>query len=56
MKREKRHLTDEMELLNQDKIRIPGEMQTYTFLGIKQVEMNEKLRKNISEELESCSR
>ena len=29
MKSGKRHLTDEMELPNQDKIRMPGEKETY---------------------------
>ena len=48
MKSGKRHLTDGMELLNQDKIRTFGEKETYKYLGIleadtiKQVEMKEK--------------
>ena len=51
MKSGKRHLTDEMELPNQDKIRTPGEKETYEYLGIleadtiKQVEMKEKIQK-----------
>ena len=45
----KRHLTDGMELPNQDKIRTLGEKETYKYLGIlevdsiKQVEMKEKI-------------
>ena len=51
MKSGKRHLTDEMELPNQDKIRTLEEKQTYKYLGIleadtiKQVEMEEKIKK-----------
>ena len=51
MKRGKRHLTDGMELPNQDKIRTLGEKETYKYLGIleaniiKQVEMKEKNKK-----------
>ena len=47
----KRHLTDGMELPNQDKIRILGENETYKYLGIleadtiKKVEMKEKIKK-----------
>ena len=47
----KRHLTDGMELPNQDKIRTLGEKETYKYLGIleadaiKQVEMKEKIQK-----------
>ena len=59
----KRHLTDGMELPNQDKIRMHGEKETYKYLGIleadtmKQEEMKEKnFRKNISGEPESYSR
>ena len=50
MKSGKRHLTDGMELLNQDKIRTLGEK--YKYLGIletgaiKQVEMKEKIKKD----------
>ena len=56
------HLRVGMELPNQYKIRLLGEKETYKYLGIleadtiKQVEMKEKLRKNISEEPESYSR
>ena len=60
---DKRHLTDEMELPNQDKIRTLGDKETYKYLGIleaetiKQEVMKEKiLRKNISGELKSYSR
>ena len=34
MKSSKRHLTDGMELLDQDKIRTLGEKETYKYLGI----------------------
>ena len=57
-----RHLTDRMELPNQDKIRMLREKETYKYLGIleastiKQVEMKEKIRKNTSGELKSYSR
>ena len=49
MKSRKRHLTDGMELSNQDKIRTLREKETYNFLGIleadtvNQVEMKEKI-------------
>ena len=58
----KRHLTDGMELPNQVKTRTLREKETYKYLGIfeadtiKQMEMKEKLRKNISGEPESYSR
>ena len=51
MKSGKRHMTDGMELTNQDKIRKPEENETYKYLGIleadsiKQVEMKDKIRK-----------
>ena len=51
MKTSKRHLTDRMELPNQDKIRTLGAMETYNYSGIleadtiKQVEMKEKFKK-----------
>ena len=51
MKSGKRHLTDGMELLNQDKIGTLGEKETYKYLGIleadtiRQVEMKEKIKK-----------
>ena len=51
MKSGKRHLTDGMELLNKEKIRTPGEKETYKYLGIleagtiKQVKMKEKIKK-----------
>ena len=47
----KRHLTDGIELPNQDKIRTLGENETYKYLGIldadtiKQVEMKNKIQK-----------
>ena len=62
MKSDKRHLTDGMELPNQDKIRILGEKETYEFLGIlksdtiKQVEMEEKSKQNITRVLKIYSR
>ena len=62
MKSGKRHITDGMELPNQDKIRTIRENETYKYLGIleadtiKQVEMKHKIQKNISGELESYSR
>ena len=51
IKSDKRHLTDRMELPNQDKIRILGEKETYKYLGkleddtIKQVKMKDKIQK-----------
>ena len=51
MKSGKRHLTDGMELLNQEKIRKQWEKKAYKYLGIlegdtiKQVNMEEKIRK-----------
>ena len=51
MKSGKRHMTDGMELPNQDKIRTLEENETYKYLGIleadtiKQVEMKDKIRK-----------
>ena len=51
MKSGKRHLTDGIELPNQDKIRTPAENKTYKYLGIleadtiKQVEMKNKIQK-----------
>ena len=51
MKISKRHLTDRMELGNQDKIKTLEEKETYKYLGIleantiKQVEMKEKVKK-----------
>ena len=61
MKSSKRHLTDGIELPNQDKIRTLAENETYKYLGIlvtdtiKQVEMKNKIQKNISGELENYS-
>ena len=51
MKSSKRHLTDGMELSNQDKIRKFGEKETYKYLGIletdaiRRVEMKEEIKK-----------
>ena len=51
MKSRKRHLTDGIEILNQDKIRTLGEKRTYKYLGIleadtiKQLKMKEKIKK-----------
>ena len=51
MKSSKRHITDGMELPNQDKIRTLAENETYKYLGIleaetiNQVEMKEKIQK-----------
>ena len=51
MKRSKRHMTDGMELPNEDKIRTLGEKETYKYLGIlkadsiKEEEMKEKNKK-----------
>ena len=51
MKSGKRHLTDGIELTNQDKIRTLAENETYKYLGIlevdtiKQVEMKNKIQK-----------
>ena len=62
MKSGKRHLTDGMELSNQDKIRTFAENETDIYLGIleadtiKHVEMKDKIQKNISGELENYSR
>ena len=49
MKSGKWYMTDGMELPNQDKIRTPGENETYKYMGIlepntiKQVEMKDKI-------------
>ena len=63
MKSGKQHLTDRMELPNQDKIRKLREKETCKYLGIleadtiKQVETKEeKIRKSISGELKSYTR
>ena len=51
MKSGKRHVTDGMELPNQDKIRTLRENETYKYLGIsetdtiKQVQMKDKIQK-----------
>ena len=62
MKSGKQQLTDGMELPNEDKIKTLAENETYKYLGIeeadtiKQVEMKEKIPKNIAGELENHSR
>ena len=51
MKSGKRHMTDGMELPNEDKIWMLGENETYKYLGIleadtiKQVKMKDKIQK-----------
>ena len=61
MKSGKQQLTDGTELPNQDKIKTLAENETYKYLGIletdsmKQVEMKEKFKKNISGKLENYS-
>ena len=61
MKSDKRHLTEGIELQNQDKITTLGEKETYKYLRvleadtIKRVEMKEKI-KSISRGPESYSR
>ena len=51
MKSGKRHITDGMELPNQDKVRTLAENETYKYLGIleadtfKQVKMKDKIKK-----------
>ena len=58
----KRHITDGMELPNHDRIRTLEENETYKYLGIleadtiKQVQMKDTFRKNISGERENYSR
>ena len=62
MKSGKRHLTDGIELPNQDKIRTLAENETYKYLGIleadtiTQVGRKTKFKKKISGELENYSR
>ena len=59
MKSGKRHLTDGMELPNQDKIRTLGQNETYKYLGILEAAPSNKwrwktkLKKNILGELEN---
>ena len=60
MKSSKRHLTDVIELPNQDRIRTLAENETYKYFGISgadtinQVEMKDKIKKkNISGELKT---
>ena len=62
MKIDKQHITDGMELTNQDKIRTLGEKETYKYFviletdTIKLIEMKENIKKkNISGEPESYS-
>ena len=60
MKGGKRHLTDGIKLPHQEKIRTFREQETSKYLSIldtiRQVDMKEKIKKNISGELESYSR
>ena len=62
MKSGKRQLTDGMELRGQDKSKTLTENETYQYFGIveadtiKQAEMKKKFKKNISGDLENCSR
>ena len=62
MNSSKRHLTNGMELPNQDKIKTLRENETYKYLDnleadtIKQVKWKTKFEKNISGELENYSR
>ena len=46
MKRGKRHITERMELLNQDKIRRHGEKETYKYLEILEAHTRGDERKN----------
>ena len=61
MKSGKRHLTDGMELPNQNKISMLGENETYKYLGFleanttKQVEMKDKIQKEYFRKPESYS-
>ena len=54
MKSGKRHMTEEIELPNQNRIRTFGEKETYKYLGIlegdnfKQVKMKERIKKRVS--------
>ena len=62
MKSDKRHLTDEMEQPNKDKIRTLGEKETYKYLSIleadtiKQLEMKDKIQNEYLREPENYSR
>ena len=62
MKSGKRHLTDGIELWNQDKIETFGEKKTYKYLGIleadaiKQVEMKNKIQKEYLKENSKATR
>ena len=61
MKSGKRHMSEGMELPNQENIRTLGEKETYKYLrileaDIKQAEMNEKKLKSISGERENYSK
>ena len=56
MKNDERHLTDRMELPNQDKIRTPGEKKMYEYLGILEADTIKQLRKSVSGEPKSYSR
>ena len=62
MKSGKRHITDGMELPNQEKVRTLAENETYKYLdiieadNIKEGEMKDKIFKNISQENEKTTR
>ena len=62
MKSGKRHMTEEIEIPNQGKIRTLRVIETYKYLGmleadtIKQAEMKEKLKKNTTGERENYSK
>ena len=62
MKSGKWHRTEGIESPNQDKIRTPGEKETYKYLGILEAdtiihaEMKEKIKKNTSGERENYSK
>ena len=50
MKSGKRHLTDKMELPNQDKIRMLREKETYKYLGILEADTTNKMKEKIKKE------
>ena len=58
----KRHITEGIQLPNQEKIRMFGEKATYKYLGIleadtiKQEEIKEKMKKRLSQEDEKTTR
>ena len=62
MKSDRRHITDGMELPNQEKIRTLGEKEIYKYLGIleattiKQAEIKEKNWERVSQENQKATR